>query len=127
MSKISQKLGSYLSEEFERKNEKEGRSYADPLTWREIAIRNNIPENSLIRWKEGINPPTNPEHIAALVNEFGAEVLVILGLVDRDVAFFLDHLDKPGVREVFEEAKEKAKKLVDGGRADVGAYNLASS
>lgn len=122
MSETSERLGEFLRAEFERKNELEGRTFADPLTWREIAIRNKIPENSLIRWKEGVNPPTNPEHITALVNEFGADVLVIMGFIDPELAFFVDHIKNPKVRKVFRDARDRAKNLVAGGDGDK-AYN----
>jgi hypothetical protein len=125
MSKTSEELGRYLNQRFEEMNREEGRSYSSPLTWREIAQRTNIPENSLIRWKEGVNPPTSSEHIAALANEFGYEVLVILGLIDQDTAFFLDHMNNPGVRQVFREAKKKAKNILAGEQAK--AYSLESS
>ena len=113
MSEMSDALGEYLRAEFERKNEREGRSFQDPLTWRELAKRmTKTPENNLLRWKDGLNVPSSPDQIAELVTEFGAEVLVILGIIDRDIAFFVDYRNHPDVKRVIQEARKTAHDIV---------------
>lgn len=106
MSDISVEFGKFLNRRFEQKNREEGRSFSEPLTWRELSVRMNLPETNLIRWKEGLNVPSNPAHISALVNEFGEEVMVVLGLIDHDTALYIRHRNDPEIQRVMQEIRQ---------------------
>jgi len=90
-------------------SEAEGREWNDLLTWRALATRCGIAENTLYRIQKGHGLP-NTDNLFLLAPVFGYEIFDIMG-VHQDLAWLIQHQDNPEVKGVIRQAMEHAKKL----------------
>lgn len=102
MNDKQQEFARYLHQRREEMHAAEGRTYADPLTWRELSIRAGVHENSLLRWEKGAGMPTRIDDILSLAQVFGSEVLTYFDIPPQ-LAWLIRNRNNPTVRAIIDQ------------------------